>query len=54
MGHVDASPDEIGAEEGHRPAVVVLLVNGPLGAEIIDQQKPVGGEHKQNAETLKY
>ena len=42
-----AAPEEIDAKEGDRPAVIVLLIDGPLRAEVINKDGPISG---QNAE----
>ena len=41
------SPKEIGAEEGDGPAVAVLLINRPLGAQVVYEDRPVAGEGEE-------
>jgi hypothetical protein len=38
---------EIEAQNRHRPAVMVLLVNRPLRAEVVNQDQPVAGKRQE-------
>src|ERR1035437_2289366 len=39
------SPEEIEAQERHCPAVVVLLINRPLGTKVINENSPITTEN---------
>src|ERR1035437_3009173 len=39
------SPEEIEAQERHRPAVIVLLIRRPLGAKVINKNSPITTEN---------
>ena len=38
---------QIRAQERHRPAVIVLLVERPLRAQIVNQDEPIAGEGEE-------
>ncbi len=44
---VEAVPEEVEAEEGDGPAVVVLGVHSPLDAHLVEQDKPEPGKRQE-------
>ena len=40
-------PKEIGAQERHCPAIIVLFIDGPLGAEVVDKDQPKAEEGEE-------
>src|SRR5262249_33473138 len=37
-------PNQVRAEERNRPTIIVLVVNRPLGAEVVDEEGPKTGQ----------
>ena len=49
----DAQPEQKGGKQRHKPAVAILLVGGPLEAEVAaenEPEQPEPGEEKESGE----
>ena len=41
------SPDQIEAKKRNGPAVMVLLIDGPLRPQVVDEDEPVAGQREK-------